>query len=56
MNKIGIIDLGTNTFNLIVANKSTNKLDIIFKKKIPVKLGEGGISKGVISKKPMKEG
>lgn len=51
MNKIGIIDLGTNTFNLIVANKSTNKLDIIFKKKIPVKLGEGGISKGVISKK-----
>jgi exopolyphosphatase/guanosine-5'-triphosphate,3'-diphosphate pyrophosphatase len=53
MNKIGIIDLGTNTFNLIVANKSTNKLDIIFKKKIPVKLGEDGINKGVISKKSL---
>ena len=42
--KTAIIDLGTNTFNLlIVEGKET-----LFKTKIAVKLGEGGITKGFI--------
>ncbi len=43
--KIAIIDLGTNTFHLlIVENKHT-----LFKESIPAKIGKGGISKGIIS-------
>lgn len=43
--KIAIIDLGTNTFHLlIVENKH-----ILFKESIPAKIGKGGISQGIIS-------
>lgn len=43
--KIAIIDLGTNTFHLlIVANKRT-----LYKESIPAKIGKGGISQGIIS-------
>ena len=42
---IAIIDLGTNTFHLlIVENKKT-----LFKESIPAKIGKGGISDGIIS-------
>ena len=42
---IAIIDLGTNTFHLlIVENKET-----LFKESIPAKIGKGGISDGIIS-------
>ena len=42
---IAIIDLGTNTFHLlIIENKET-----LFKESIPAKIGKGGISDGIIS-------
>ncbi|WKK81943.2 Ppx/GppA phosphatase family protein [Marivirga arenosa] len=50
MDKIAIIDLGTNTFHLLIVEVNDGKETILFKEKIAVKLGEGGISKGNISK------
>ncbi len=38
--KIAAIDLGTNTFHLIIAEKTANGLNIIYKTNHPVKLGE----------------
>lgn len=44
-----VIDIGTNTFHLLIGEINHNKLDIIFKQTIAVKLGEGGgISRGEI--------
>ncbi len=43
--RIAILDLGTNTFNLLVAEPSDEKgLQIIHSSKEPVKLGQGGIN------------
>jgi exopolyphosphatase/guanosine-5'-triphosphate,3'-diphosphate pyrophosphatase len=50
MNKIAIIDLGTNTFHLLIVEVKDGEEKIIHKEKIAVKLGEGGISEGRISK------
>lgn len=50
MDKIAIIDLGTNTFHLLIVEIKDGKEKIIHKEKIAVKLGEGGISEGNISK------
>ncbi len=49
MRKIGIIDLGTNTFNLLLAEVVDESYSIFYKTKIAVKLGEGGITKGFIA-------
>ncbi|MGD9978217.1 MAG: hypothetical protein AB7S54_09830 [Bacteroidales bacterium] len=47
---IAIIDLGTNTFNLLVAQSNGNgSYSILHEKKLPVKLGEGGLTKGIIT-------
>lgn len=44
--RIAILDLGTNTFNLLVAEIAGNKeYKILCKSEIPVKLGKGGIDK-----------
>ncbi len=55
--RIAIIDLGTNTFNILIVevdqNKTTKQL---FQTKIPVKLGEGGINKGFIAPIPFQRG
>ncbi|HET8860729.1 exopolyphosphatase [Marivirga sp.] len=50
MDKIAIIDLGTNTFHLLIVEIQAGVEKIIHKEKIAVKLGEGGISEGNISK------
>lgn len=50
MDKIAIIDLGTNTFHLLLVEVKDGEEKIIHKEKIAVKLGEGGISEGNISK------
>jgi exopolyphosphatase/guanosine-5'-triphosphate,3'-diphosphate pyrophosphatase len=50
MDKIAIIDLGTNTFHLLIVEVKDGEEKIIHKEKIAVKLGEGGISEGKISK------
>jgi len=47
--RIAIIDLGTNTFNLLIANTFDNvSWKLVFKTKEAVKLGQGGINKGLI--------
>jgi exopolyphosphatase/guanosine-5'-triphosphate,3'-diphosphate pyrophosphatase len=55
--KIAIIDLGTNTFNIFIAeifpDKSYKK---IYKSKISVKLGEGGINRNYIEEEPFRRG
>lgn len=56
MKKIGIIDLGTNTFNLLIAELNTSGYTILKKKKIPVKLGEGGITKDFITSEAYQRG
>lgn len=38
--KIAVIDLGTNTFHLIIATQIDDKLNVLYKTNIPVKLGE----------------
>lgn len=57
MEKYAIIDLGTNTFNLLIAEKVNSKqFKIVYSEKIPVKLGEGGINKGTIEPIPFERG
>lgn len=50
MDRIAIIDLGTNTFNLLIAElKPDRSYRNVFHTKISVKLGEGGIDKNFIT-------
>lgn len=42
--RFAVIDLGTNTFNLLIAEKgNASSINILHEKKLPVKLGEGGM-------------
>lgn len=43
-----VIDLGTNTFHLIIAELSDEDPRIVFKTNLPVKLGEGKINENII--------
>jgi exopolyphosphatase/guanosine-5'-triphosphate,3'-diphosphate pyrophosphatase len=55
--KIAVIDLGTNTFNLLIAERDTiGGYKKISSNRIPVKLGEGTINKGFIADIPFKRG
>ncbi len=48
--KLAVIDLGTNTFKLLVASRSAEGAMVIHhKEEVPVNLGRGGIEKGVIA-------
>ncbi|HYG51230.1 MAG TPA: hypothetical protein VD905_10025 [Flavobacteriales bacterium] len=53
---IAVIDCGTNTFNLLVAKLQDGHPVIVFHTKIPVRLGEGGIDKGILSEEAFKRG
>jgi exopolyphosphatase/guanosine-5'-triphosphate,3'-diphosphate pyrophosphatase len=47
--RVAVLDLGTNTFNLVIAEKNgKNPFQILHSSKLPVKLGEGGINHGEI--------
>src|ERR1700761_8968309 len=49
MNKpIAVMDLGTNTFHLLIAESIGGEIREIVHEQDPVKLGEGGINKGLI--------
>ena len=50
MSRIAIIDLGTNTFHLLVVDISATDIQILHKEKQSVKIGENGISHGKIAK------
>ncbi len=55
--RIAILDLGTNTFNLLVAETNPDKkYQILHNNKIPVKLGKGGIDKREIKSDAMLRG
>jgi exopolyphosphatase/guanosine-5'-triphosphate,3'-diphosphate pyrophosphatase len=47
--KTAIIDLGTNTFNLLIAEVNAKSFAVLYAAKEAVKIGEGGILNGVIS-------
>ncbi|MDY0200926.1 MAG: hypothetical protein RBR40_08060 [Tenuifilaceae bacterium] len=50
MRKVAIIDMGTNTFNLLIASvNGSSSYEIIHSGKLGVKLGEGGINQKVIA-------
>ena len=55
--KIAIIDLGTNTFNIFIAELFPDKtFTKLYKSKIAVKLGEGGINNNFIEETPFRRG
>lgn len=55
--RIAIIDLGTNTFNLLIAEKTGNTdYSILLETKYPAKLGKGGINNGTITPEAMERG
>lgn len=54
MNKVAIIDMGTNTFHLLLAQRDgTGRYNIIFRDRIAVKIGKGGINDGHITAEGM---
>jgi len=55
--RIAVIDLGTNTFNILIVEVASDKsYSTIFQAKLPVKLGEGGINENVIQPVPFQRG
>ncbi len=47
--KIAIIDLGTNTFHLLLAQSHNRQYKILLQERIPVKIGLGGINSNIIT-------
>lgn len=57
MSRIAVIDLGTNTFNILVVDvQNDNTCEPVFQTKISVKLAEDGINKGFIAPIPFERG
>ncbi|MEO9532795.1 MAG: hypothetical protein ABJG68_17375 [Crocinitomicaceae bacterium] len=54
--RLGIIDLGTNTFNLLIVDKEDGKFEKIHSTKEGVGLGLGGINDGFIADDAMQRG
>jgi len=55
--KIAVLDLGTNTFHLLIVNVNRDgSFKKIFKSKIAVKLGEGAINRNMIAEIPFNRG
>ncbi|GAB4236718.1 MAG: hypothetical protein Tsb0034_11480 [Ekhidna sp.] len=47
--KVAVIDMGTNTFHLLIAEVGTETHEILMRERRPVKIGEKGINKGEIT-------
>lgn len=55
--RYAIVDLGTNTFHVLIASQAVNdETHILLAKQIPVKIGEGGINQGYISQEAFERG
>jgi exopolyphosphatase/guanosine-5'-triphosphate,3'-diphosphate pyrophosphatase len=54
--RIAVMDLGTNTFHLLIAEATADTFTAIFHTNEAVKLGEGGINKGTILPVPFERG
>ncbi|MBL7857926.1 MAG: exopolyphosphatase [Cyclobacteriaceae bacterium] len=48
-NKIAIIDLGTNTFHLLIAEGDSRGFNIMYRERLAVKIGQGGINQDIIT-------
>jgi len=53
---VAVMDLGTNTFHLLIARGSAANPEELFHTTVPVKLGEGGINNGIIQPEAYKRG
>ncbi len=49
MKQVAIIDMGTNTFHLMLASITADGFAINYREKVPVKIGMGGINQGYIT-------
>jgi len=47
--RVAIIDMGTNTFHLLVADNEEGKSSIVYQDRLVTKIGMGGINKGFIT-------
>jgi len=57
MNRYAVIDLGTNTCNLLIANiLPDNSFETLYDRKLPVKLGRGGIHKDILLPEAIERG
>lgn len=54
--RAAILDFGTNTFNLLIAEKSGDSFRVLYDGKEGVKLGKGGINKKIIAPEAMERG
>jgi len=53
---VAVMDLGTNTFHLLIARGNAAEPEELYHTTIPVKLGEGGINSGIIQPAAYKRG
>ena len=47
--RLGIIDLGTNTFHLLIAEPNGTHFKTVFHESRPARIGLGGINKRIIT-------
>ena len=47
--RVAVIDLGTNTFNLLIAELNSVNFDVLHSDKVGVAIGMGGINENRIS-------
>jgi exopolyphosphatase/guanosine-5'-triphosphate,3'-diphosphate pyrophosphatase len=50
------IDLGTNTFHLIIAESNGSNIEVVYKTSISAQLGEGGLTHNIIQPKAFERG
>ncbi|MBL7852468.1 MAG: exopolyphosphatase [Cyclobacteriaceae bacterium] len=51
--RLAVMDLGTNTFHLLVADVAGGGMSVVYRDRRPVKLGKGGINEGRITTEAM---
>jgi exopolyphosphatase/guanosine-5'-triphosphate,3'-diphosphate pyrophosphatase len=54
--RVGVIDMGTNTFSLLIADVYPDRFETIYTDKIGVSIGMGGINKGFIAMPAFRRG
>jgi exopolyphosphatase/guanosine-5'-triphosphate,3'-diphosphate pyrophosphatase len=47
--RIGIIDLGTNTFHLLIVEQNGKNAEVLYNESLPARIGVGGINKRIIT-------
>lgn len=53
---VAVMDLGTNTFHLLIARGNATEPEELYHTTVPVRLGEGGINNGIIQPAAYKRG